>query len=93
MPSHDNPLPIFTLNLPGQKIYITKPELVQATQKLPKAFAFPPIEAKFAIRICGVSQEAKDIVFDNVNGERGDTGLSMESYVAMKTALSTKQRM
>ena len=35
-----------------------------------------------------MSQEAKDIVFDNVNGERGDTGLSMELYVAMKAALS-----
>ena len=64
---------------------ITKPNLIQATQKLPKVLAFPPIEAKFATRICRVSQEAKDIVFDNVNG---DTGLPMESYVAMKAALS-----
>ena len=75
--------------MPGQKMYtITKPDLIQATQKLPKVLAFPPIEAKFATRLCGVSQEAKDIVFDNVNGERGDAGLSMESYVAMKAALS-----
>ena len=90
--SHDNPSPIFTLNMPGQKMYIiTKPNLIQATQKLPKVLAFPPIEAKYATRICGVSQEAKDIVFDNVNGERGDTGLSMESYVAMKAALSPSE--
>ena len=67
---------------------ITKPDLIQATQKLPKVLAFPPIEAKFAIRLCGVSQETKDLVFDNVNGEKGDTGFSIETYVAMKAALS-----
>ena len=75
--------------MPGQKMYIiTKTDLIQATQKLPKVLAFPPIAAKFAIRLCGVSQEARDIVSDNVNGERGDTGLSMESFVAMEAALS-----
>ena len=29
-----------------------------------------------------------DLVFDNVNGEKGETGLSMETYVVMKAALS-----
>lgn len=67
---------------------ITKPDLIQATQKLPKVLAFPPIEAKFATRLCGVSQETKDLVFDNVNGERGDTGFTIESHVVMKAALS-----
>ena len=87
--SHDNPLPIFTLNMPGQKMYIiTKPNLIQATQKLPKVLAFPPIEANFATKLCGVSQEAKDILYDNVNGERGDTGFSIESYAVMKATLS-----
>lgn len=75
--------------MPGQKLYIvTNPELVQAAQKQPKVLAFPPIEAKFASRVCGVSQEAENIVNDNVNGEEGDTGLSMESYAAMRAALS-----
>lgn len=87
--SQDNPLPIFTLNVPGQKTYIiTKPDLIQATQKLPKVLAFPPIEAKFAAGLCGISQKAKDLLFDNVNGEKGDTGFSIESYVVMKAALS-----
>ena len=67
---------------------ITKPDLIQATQKQPKILAFPPIEAKFASRVCGISQEADDIVNDNVNGEEGETGLSMESSVAMRAALS-----
>lgn len=67
---------------------VTKPDLIQATQKQPKVLAFPPIEAKFASRVCGVSQEAENIVNDNVNGEEGDTGFSMESYAAMRAALS-----
>lgn len=67
---------------------VSKPDLIQATQKQPKVLAFPPIEAKFASRICGVSQGAESIVNDNVNGEEGDTGMSMESYAAMRAALS-----
>lgn len=67
---------------------ITKPDLIQATQKQPRILAFPPIEAKFASKVCGVSQEAEDIVNDNVNGEKGKTGMSMESYAAMRAALS-----
>lgn len=67
---------------------VTKPDLIQATQKQPKTLAFPPIESKFASRICGVSQEAESIVNDNVNGEAGHTGMSMESYDAMRAALT-----
>ena len=82
-------MPIFTVNLPSQKIYIiTKPDLIQATQKQPKILAFAPVEAKFATRVCGVSQQAEDIVNENVNGEEGGTGLSMESYAALRAALS-----
>ena len=67
---------------------MTTPELIQATQKLPKVLAFPPIESKFASRICGVSQAAENIVNDNVNGDHGATGMSMESYAAMRAALT-----
>lgn len=70
---------------------ITKPDLIQATQKLPKILAFPPVQAKFATRLCGISQETKDLVFDNVNGEKGDTGFSLESYVAMRVALAPSE--
>ena len=66
----------------------TTPELIQAIQKLPKALAFPPIEAKFASRICGSSEEANRILMKNVNGEDGDWGLSMEAYAGMRAALS-----
>ena len=75
--------------LPGTKMYIvTSPALIQAVQKQPKALAFPPIEAKFACQICGSSPQARDILMKNVNGEEGDWGLSMESYVAIKSALA-----
>lgn len=85
----DNPLPIFTLNMAGQKLYIiTTPHLIQATQKQPKVLAFPPIEAEFAAKLCGPSKEAEEIVNSNVNGEEGSAGLSMETYAVMRAALS-----
>ena len=49
--------------------------------------AFPPIEAKFASAVCGVSKEAHEILLKNVNGDDGEWGLSMESYEAMRAAL------
>ncbi|KAK0621945.1 putative cytochrome P450 [Bombardia bombarda] len=80
--------PIFTISLPGQKMYVvTKPELVQSVQKQHKILAFPPIEAKFASKICGVSLEAQAILNKNVNGDEGEHGLSMESYAGMRDAL------
>lgn len=87
--SQQNELPIFTVNVPGQKLYvITRPDLIQATQKQPRILAFPPIESKFATKVCGVSQEAEEIVNDNLNGEKGETGMSIESYATMRAALS-----
>lgn len=82
-------MPIFTLSLPGQKMYVvTKPELVQAVQKQYKVLAFPPIEAKFASAVCGTSAEAQAVVSQNVNGDEGNHGLSMDSYNAMREALA-----
>ena len=77
------------MTMPGQKMYIvTKPDLIQSIQKQPKALAFPPIEAEFATKICGPSQEAHKILLKNVNGDDGDWGLSMEAYAGMRAALS-----
>ena len=87
--SHQSSLPIFTITMPGQKMYIvTTPDLIQNIQKQPKALAFPPIAAKFATKICGSSDEAHNILMKNVNGDDGDWGLSMESYASMRAALS-----
>ncbi|KAL2017349.1 hypothetical protein VTK56DRAFT_2272 [Thermocarpiscus australiensis] len=80
--------PLFTLSLPGQKMYVvTKPELIQAVQKKHRVLAFPPVEAKFASTVCGASEEAHAILTRNVNRDEGDHGLSMESYAAMRDAL------
>ncbi|KAI1267189.1 putative cytochrome P450 [Xylariaceae sp. FL1019] len=80
--------PIFTMPLPGQKMYVvTKPDLVLAVQKQHRTLAFPPVEAKFASTVCGASPEAQAILAKNVNGDGGDFGLSMESYAAFRTAL------
>ncbi|KAL6715277.1 hypothetical protein ACLMJK_007541 [Lecanora helva] len=82
-------LPILTLWFLNQKVYlITKPELLQAAHKLPNALTFPPIEASFAIRLCGLSPEATSIMNYNLNGEEGEVGLSRETVTAMRTALS-----
>ncbi|RYP77947.1 hypothetical protein DL771_000806 [Monosporascus sp. 5C6A] len=80
--------PIFTMSLPGQKMYVvTSPELIQTVQKQHKTLAFPPIEAKFASKVCGASRDTQAILAKNVNGDEGDFGLSMESYAAMRAAL------
>ena len=89
VPSHQCSLSIFTIAMPGQKIYVvTTSDLIQAIQKLPAAFAFPPIEAKFVSRVCGSSEEAHKIVMKNLNGDEGDWGLSIEVYAAIRAALS-----
>lgn len=86
--SRQTDAPIFTMSLPGQKMYVvTKPELIQSVQKQHKVLAFPPIEAKFADTVCGTSAEARAILEKNVNGDDGEHGLSMESYAAMRDAL------
>jgi cytochrome P450 len=81
---------IFTMTMPGQKMYVvTSPELIQAVQKQPKVLAFPPVEGKFASAICGISPEAHTILLNNLNGDEGDWGLSMDTYVAMRGALTS----
>lgn len=72
--------------MPGVKIYVvTTPALIQCIQKI---LAFPPIEAEFSSRVCGSSKEAHGILMKNVNGDQGDWGLSMETFVAMRAALA-----
>lgn len=86
--SEQTGVPVFTMALPGQKMYVvTKPELVQIIQKQHRILAFPPIEAKFASAICGASKEARAILSINVNGDDGDHGLSMGAHAAIREAL------
>lgn len=56
-------------------------------QKQHKILAFPPIEAKFASKVCGASPETQALLAVNVNGDEGDHSLMMESHAAMQGAL------
>jgi len=75
--------------MPGAKLYIINSlELIAAVQRHSKALAFPPIEAKMARRLSAWSDETDQIVMKNVSGDEGDWGMSVESYQAMRTALT-----
>ena len=75
--------------MPGQKLYIvSRPELVSIVERQPKILAFPPVAEKFASQLCGVSQEARKIVQNNILGEEGPHGMSLDSYVLIRTSLS-----
>jgi hypothetical protein len=82
--------PIYSLAMPeGSKLYvITSPELIGAVQRQPKSLAFPPVGVKFAMSLAGSSEEANRIVTDNINGEDGDYGLSMDFNKVIYPALS-----
>jgi len=81
-------LPIYTLHLPGSRLYILNSvSLIPAVQKQVKALAFPPIEALAAKNVCGTSKVANDILDTNVNGEDGAWGYSMTHYPAIRLPL------
>lgn len=84
-----NHLPIYTLAMPGSKIYVINSiELIAAAQRYPKTLAFPPIEAKMGIRLNSTSGAANKIIMTNVNGEEGDWGLSIDVYKSMRTSMA-----
>lgn len=86
--SNKTSLPIFTLKIPGSKMYVvTSLELIHAIQKQPKNLAFPPVQAYFVSKMCGDNAEAHKVLMNNVNGDEGDWGMSMDSYAAIRSAL------
>ncbi|GAM88128.1 hypothetical protein ANO11243_061590 [Dothideomycetidae sp. 11243] len=77
--------PIFTMVLPGQKMYVvTKPDLIQQVQKLYKALSFAPIEAKFSTRIAGSSDKTKAILKQSLKDHDNNVGLSADTQTAMR---------
>ncbi|KAI9649219.1 hypothetical protein NHQ30_001787 [Ciborinia camelliae] len=84
---HD--LPIYTLRLPGVRLYVVNsPSLIPAVQRQYKDLAFPPLEAKGAMSVCGTSKITNDILNTNINGEEGDWGYSMTFYKAIHKPLA-----
>ena len=83
-------MPIFTINVVGQKMYIiTDANLMQATQRLPKALSFLPIEAKAASRICGVSTDSVHTYYYVSEKTEGETEILKETHHARRTGLSS----
>lgn len=81
-------LPIFTVRMPGRKIYvITKPELITHMDKQNKAFSFAPIISEFSSITCGTSREATDILNQNLLGEHGNWGLCEDMVAGMRESL------
>lgn len=81
-------LPIFTISMPGRKIYvITKPDLISRVDRKNKAISFAPIISEFSSVTCGTSNEATRILNDNLLGEHGNWGLCEDMVVGMREAL------
>lgn len=84
---HD--LPIYTLRLPMARLYVVNSILlIPSVQRQFKKLAFPPLEAKLAMSVCGSSKTANDILNTNINGEEGEWGYSMTFYKMIHTPLS-----
>ncbi|KAI0431593.1 cytochrome P450 [Xylaria sp. FL1042] len=79
-------LPIVTISLFGSRVYaVFSVPLIQSIQRESKALAFQPIQAKFSVKLCGVSSEAYRILERDMQTETGEYG---NIYTAMHHALS-----
>jgi hypothetical protein len=56
-------------------------------QRQHKVLAFPPLEAKLAMNVCGSSKTANDILNTNTNGDEGYWGYSITHYKALHPPL------
>ena len=75
--------------MPGVKLYVVNSvELIGAVQRYHKTLAFPPIEAKMGKRMSGCSEEADKVIMTNVNGDDGDSSMSIESFKVIRSALT-----
>jgi len=85
--SQRNPLPIYTLAIPGCKIYVVNsPELITAVQKQ-KTLAFEPLEAKLAKWLFHPSVKGGEIMHANTNAKKGERGLYTEGAETIHAAL------
>lgn len=90
--SAKHPLPIFTLQTLGKKVYVvTSPDLIQAVQKHARVLTFNPFVSFMAPRIFGVGKEVMAILNDNINGERGNWGYLSETATGMHKALAPSE--
>ena len=73
--SAQQPHPIFTIELPGQKNYIvTSPELVQAVQRNAASLSFSPAMIPAFRRLMGFDEEGIELIFRDADTEKGFYG-------------------
>ena len=73
----------------GGKVYVAnQPELVQAVYRNNKMLSFANLAAEVVGRLSMASKETMRILLDNVTGERGDVGYTMEGYKGMHAGLA-----
>ncbi|KAF2793663.1 cytochrome P450 [Melanomma pulvis-pyrius CBS 109.77] len=82
-------LPIYTLRMPGSRIYVVNsPALISAVQRQYKALAFMPLVAKASVKVSRFSKTASDIINTNTNGEEGDWGYVMTFHDTIQPSLA-----
>lgn len=73
----------------GGKVYVAnQPELVQAIYRDNKRLSFANLAAEVVARLSVASKETTAILLDNILGERGSVGYTMEGYKGMHAALA-----
>ncbi|KAI4087254.1 MAG: hypothetical protein LQ344_006937 [Seirophora lacunosa] len=89
--STKHPLPIFTLQTLGMKVYVVNsPDLIQAVQKHAKALSFNPFVSFMSPRIFGCGKEATALINENIDGNWGylsETAIGMHAALAPSESL------
>ncbi|KAF2868440.1 cytochrome P450 [Massariosphaeria phaeospora] len=81
-------LPIYTLRIPGSKLYVVNsPALISAIQRQYRTLAFMPIVAKASINVSRFSKTASEIIILNSNGDDGYWGYIMTFHDAVAPSL------
>lgn len=80
--------PIYTLNVLSKKLYVvTSPELVAAVSRNSKSLSFNPFISEIGARLLRPDEKTKAIINDNINGELGQWGYTMEVHDLTVAAL------
>ncbi|KAL8804984.1 MAG: hypothetical protein Q9200_005608 [Gallowayella weberi] len=83
------PLPVFTLQTLGRKVYVVNsPDLISAVQKNAKTLTFDPFVSFVSPRIFDAGDHAMAVINDNLDGEKGQWGLLSDVSRGMHTALA-----
>ncbi|KAL8948350.1 MAG: hypothetical protein Q9222_005460 [Ikaeria aurantiellina] len=83
------PLPVFTLQTLGKRIYVVNsPDLISAVQKNAKVLSFNPFVSFMSPKIFDCGEEGMRIINENLDGEKGPWGLLLDISKGMHNALA-----